>query len=469
MIMNILKAGLLSLLILLGFAFRGQAAEIFKNDDLTLNLGLRFQELGELDYVSDESVRDKTQVYLFNVEDRLLFSGDFKGYKFHFETALGGEDVNSSNNNISLLEYNVDVPLIPDLVYFKVGQFKVPTNLESAYYEGNMLFTGHSDLMNLFFNQGYDNGLSLWGHMDNLDFAGGVLSGAPDLPQRYLPEIFDFPPMTFLRVGFNDGITDDPFHQLQTGFAKPAKSQFAIHVNGEYEKDSNAGHSTDLNLQSAYLTTFSANGPYGNALLTSLFNPYLSGAGINQVNAQYWNTSLDMQYRAPMGDTTFTLAAQVNMAGYTTVLPAPITLPNGAVVSSGSLNIGGAEIIASVGDNPWELAGRFAVVIPDSNMISAFTPTAGPLPHTPQIQSMGSDPIFEVTFPSITWHMNEDVKLVAETQFLFNTPEVSSTPANSTTGDGTYLITQMPSQFGGGVESRAGIVPIGNMEFQFQL
>ncbi len=101
-------------------------------------------------------------------------------------------------------------------------------------------------------------------------------------------------------------------------------------------------------------------------------------------------------------------------------------------------------------------------------MISAFTPTAGPLPHTAQVQTMGSDPIFEVTLPSITWHMNEDVKLIAEAQWLFNTPEVTSTPANSTTGDGTYLITQMPSQFGGGVETRGAFVPIGNMEFQFQ-
>jgi hypothetical protein len=465
--MEKLMKWMVALVMLLGFAAQGKGAEIFKNDDLDLNVGGRFQELGELDYVSDETVRDKTQVYLFNVEDRLMFSGDFKGYKFHFEEALGGEDINSSNNNLGLLEYNVDIPVIPDMTYVKVGQFKVPTNLESAYYEGNQLFTGHSDLMNLFFNQGFDNGLSLWGHMGLMDFAGGVLSGAPDLPQRYLPELFKFPPLIFLRVGMNDGISDDPFHQMQTGFAKPTKTEFAMHVNGEYENDSNAGHSTDLSLESSYLTTFSANSPYGNALVTSLFNPYLSGAGIAPVRADYWNASFDTQFRAPIGDTTFTLAAQVNIAGYSSTLPAPITIAGGKVVSSGSLNIGGGEVIASIGDNPFELAGRFAVVIPDSNMIGAFTPTAGPLPHTPQVQSMGSDPIFEVTFPSITLHMNEDTKIIAETQFLFNTPEVTSTPANSTTGDGTYLISQMPSQFGGGVESRGSFVPIGNMELQF--
>src|SRR5579863_5817859 len=131
------KKWMMALVMLLGFTAQGKGAEIFKNDDLTLNVGGRFQELGELDYVSDETVRDKTQVYLFDVENRLMFSGDYKGYLFHFEEALGGEDINSSNNNLGLLEYNADIPLVPDLAYVKVGQFKVPSNLESAYYEGN--------------------------------------------------------------------------------------------------------------------------------------------------------------------------------------------------------------------------------------------------------------------------------------------------------------------------------------------
>jgi len=465
--MKTFQKWMLAVMLLAGLTTRGNAAEIFKNDDLTLNLGGRFQELGELEYVNDDYVRDHLRVYLFNVEDRLMLSGDYKGYKFNFETAFGGEDINSSNNNLSLLEYSADVPLIPDMAYVKVGQFKVPTNLESATYEGNMLFATHSNLMNLFFNQGYDNGLALWGHFDSFDFAGGVLSGAPDLPQRYLPELFNFPPLMFLRIGLNDGITNDPFHQVQTGFAKPTKSEFALHLNGQFENDSNAGHSTDENLQGSYLSTFSSNGPYGNALLSTLFNPYLAGAGVAAVNAQYYNASVDFQYRAPMGDTTFTLSGQANVAGYNATLPAPITLPNGQKVSNGSLNIAGAELIASVGDKPWEVAGRFAVVIPDDGMISNFTPTAGPQIGKPQLQTLASDPIFEITLPSITWHMNENVKLVAEAQWLFNTPEVTSGLNNSTTGDGTYLLTQMPSQFGGGVESRSGLVPVGNMEFQF--
>ena len=264
---------LLAAVMSLGFAPWVHSAEIFQNDDLTLNLGGRFQELGELELVTNDPVRDHFRVYLFNVEDRLTSSGNFKGYKWNFEVALGGEAVNSSNNQVNLKDFNADIPLIEDMAYFKVGQFKVPTNLESAVYEGDQLFTEKSLIYNMFFNTGYDNGLSLYGQLGNLDFAGGVLSGAPNLPQRYLPETFQFPPLSFLRIGFEDGITKDPFHQMQTGFVKPTKPEFALHLNGMYERDSNAGHSTDLALESGYTGTFSANSDYGNMLLYSAWNP----------------------------------------------------------------------------------------------------------------------------------------------------------------------------------------------------
>ncbi len=489
------KKIMLALVMLLGFTAQGKAAEIFQNDDLTLNVGGRFQELGQLEYVQDDPTRDNLRVYLFNVENRLMFSGNFKGYLFHFEEALGGEDINSGNNNLGLLEYNADVPLIPDMIYVKVGQFKVPTNLESADYEGNLLFTSHSDLMGLFFNQGYDNGLSLWGHLGQLDFAGGVLSACPDLPQRYLPEIFNFPPETFLRIGLDDGIKDDPFHPLQTGFVKPTQSEFSLHLNGQYINDSNAGHSDDLALESGYLTTFSSTGPFGNAMLSSLFNPFLGANGIFPANDQYWNSSVDFVYRAPMGDTVFTLQGEAIVAQYTSQLPVengtqavvkellpgneaingvPVAGSSYHLVSKEQLNIGGAELQASIGDNPWIIAARAAMVIPDSNMVGTYSYTIGAKTYAFG-EGLGSSPIFEITFPSITWKMNSDVKLVAEAQWLINEPEATSnvhaTPGSNTysaTGDGTYLLTQMPSQFAAAnVSSSGSIIPVGNMEFQF--
>ena len=267
-------------------------------------------------------------------------------------------------------------------------------------------------------------------------------------------------------------------------------------MNGQYINDSNAGHSDDLALESSYLTTFSANGPFGNAMVTSLFNPFLGANGINPVNDQYWDASVDFEYRAPVGDTVFTLQGEAIIAQYTSVLP------NGAVinellpgnstvngvptagssfhpVNNESLNIGGAELQASIGDNPWILAGRFAMVIPDSNMVGTYSYTAivGGVSRTYAFgQSLSSTPIFEITLPSITWKMNEDVKLVAEAQWLINEPEATSnshatpgTAGYSASGDGTYLLTQMPSQFAAANVSTSGsIIPVGNMMLQLQ-
>ncbi len=223
------------------------------------------------------------------------------------------------------------------MVYVKVGQFKVPSNLSSADYEGNLLFTQRSPLMNMFFNAGYDNGISLWGKMGKLDGAGGVISGSPNLPQRYLPELFNFPPLTFLRIGYSDDVDSDPFHPLQTGFKKPTTGEFAIHVNGMFCQDSNAGHSTDLALAGGNLNTFSANGDYGNVLLYSSWNPYLglTAPAFGPVSATFANASIDTQFRAPLGDTTFTLQAQASWSNFTASSFAPITI-NGARQTSGS-------------------------------------------------------------------------------------------------------------------------------------
>jgi hypothetical protein len=445
----------LGAVLLAGLPIRGHSAEIFQNDDLTLSLGGRFQELGELELVTNDPTREHTRIYLFNVEDRLTSSGDYKGYKWNFELGLGGEAINSSNNQINLKDFNVDIPVIPDMVYVKAGQFKVPSNLESAVYEGSQLFTEKSLIYNMFFNTGYDNGLSLYGQMGQLDFAGGVLSGAPNLPQRYLPETFNFPPLMFLRIGIDDGITKDPFHQSQTGFDKPAKTEFALHLNGMYEMDSNAGHSTDLALQSGYTGAFDANGDYGNMMLYGAWNPFLgkTAANFGPVHAQYWTASLDTQARAPLGDTTLTLTAQANLSHFDAWAFAPMVI-NGQTVTSGRINIGGAEVIASVGDNPFEIAGRFALVVPDNSF--RVTPTAGTV--YPSIT--GSKLLYELTLPSITWHMNSNAKLVAEALWMINAPETLG-------NDGMYVLAEMPNQVAATGMTSISLVPAGRMMFQF--
>lgn len=463
-----------AVLMLLGFATQGRAAEIFKNDDLDLSLGGRIQVMGEMDNISDDVPRDHFRIYLWDEEDRLFTSGSFKGYKWNFEVAFGGEAINSSNNQLNLLDASVDIPIIQDLITMKAGQFKVPGNLESAIYEGSQLFTEKSPIFNLFFNQGYDTGVAFYGHLGNLDGQVGLVQGGPDVIQRYLPEIVNFPVPIFARVGFNDGIADDPFHPMQTGFAKPDKLQVAIHATGYMAADSNAGHSEDLGLGGGYLSTFNANSEYGNVLISSVFNPFLGAAGVAPVSATYIQAGGDFQVRAPLADTMFTLTGQAMIGHYDMTVPTAIpyeTMPTilGQKEVPGAkyaLNIGGGEVIASVGDNPWEIAGRFAMVIPDAGLQGAYTirnanGTTGPTKYAP---IFGSDPIYEITLPSIVLHVNNDVKLVAETMWMFNTPQVHS-------DDGIYLVSEMPGSATSGInapDDRLAFVPVGRLQFQFQ-
>ena len=466
---------MLAVAFLAGLVPHARAAEIFKNDDLDLSFGGRVQVMGDAELVTDDYIREHFRVYLWDEEDRLFTSGSYQGYKWNFEVAFGGEAINSGNNQLNLLDASADIPIIPDMITFKLGQFKVPGNLESAIYEGNQLFSEKSPIFNLFFNQGYDTGVALYGHLGNLDGQAGLVQGGPDVIQRYLPEILNFPTPMFLRVGYNDGITDDPFHPMQTGFAKPDKLQFAIHATGYLAADSNAGHSEDLGLGGGYLATFNANSQYGNVLISSVFNPYLGAAGVAPVSALYYQAGADFQVRTPLADTTFTLTGQAMIGHYNATVPAAMTyeLPVSILGkpevpgTQYAINIGGGELIASVGDKPWEVAGRFAMVIPDTNMVGTWVKrnpngTAAVTNTAPIF--VNSDPIYELTFPSITLHVNNDVKLVAETMYMINSPEVNS-------DDGIYLLAEMPGSANSGINGpnfRCNVVPVGRMQFQYQ-
>lgn len=474
--MKNIQKWLLAVLLLLGFAARGKAAEVFKNDDLDLNIGGRIQELGEMELLTDDAIRNHFRVYMWNVEDRLFTSGTYKDFKWNFEASFGGEDIaNGTNGSFNLLDASVDIPIIPDMIYAKVGQFKDPASFENGVYEGNMLFTEKSPNFNLFFNEGFETGVALWGHLGNLDGVVALVQGAPNLPQRYLPEIANIPLPTLIRVGFNDGISDDPFHQKETGFTKPDKSQFAIHAETYIAADSNAGHGDLFSQMGGALSTFSDNSYYGNVLTSSKFNPFLAIQGSsNPVSQTYYQAGLDFQFRSPMGDTTFTLNGQAMIGHYDMTVNAPIptgsalgkvpgpngTLVNATVGSKYALNIGGGELMASVGDKPWEIAGRLAVCIPDNGL-------AGPATNTTYYSPIfvNSNPIVEVTIPSITWHMNDSAKLVAETMFMFNAAEAQDV-------DGNYVIAEQPGTASGTTYRapyiQAGMVPIGRMMFQFQ-
>ena len=464
-----------ALLLLLGFAARGKAAEVFKTDDLDLFIGGRIQEMGEMELVTDDTVRNHFRVYMWNIEDRLFTNGTYKGFKWNFEASFGGEAIaNGTNGSFNLYDASADVPIIPDLIYAKVGQFRNPVSYFNGVYEGNMLFTEKSPYFNLFFNEGFDTGVALWGHLGNLEGAAGLVQGAPNLPQRYLPEIANVPLPTFIRVGFNDGISDDPFHQKEVGFTKPDKTQFAAHAFGFFAADSNAGHGDLFSQIGGGLATFSDNSNYGDILTSSKFNYFLGiQGGSNPVSQTYYQAGLDFQYRSPMGDTVFTFGGVAMIAHYDMTVNAPIAgggalgkvdingvYSTPAVGSKFALNIGGGELFASVGDDPWVVAGRLTVVVPDDGMKGT---TNNGTTYRPIF--VNNNPIVELTLPAITLKMNDSAKLVAETMFIFNGTETQDV-------DGNYVLAEQPgtatSTTYRAPNIQAGFVPIGRMMFQFQ-
>lgn len=466
--MKTFQKWMLAVVLLAGFPVRGHAAEIFKNDDLDFSIGGRIQELGEMELVTDDAVRNHFRIYMWNVEDRLNSYGTFKGFKWNFEASFGGEDIaNGTNGSFNLLDANADVPIIADMIYVKVGQFRDPASLANGVNEGNMLFTEKSPNFNLFFNEGFETGVALYGHLGNLDGAAGIVQGAPNLPQRYLPEIANLPLPMFLRIGYNDGITDDMFNSKQTGFAKPDKTEFAAHAFGYVAADSNAGHGDLFSQMGSSLGTFNDNSYYGNVLTSKVFNPYLSASGSsNPVTANYYQAGVDFQYRAPMGDTIFTLSGQGMIGHFDLTVPTASIAPLGTVYGKPAvagtqyaLNIGGCEFTASYGDNPWQVAARLDMLIPDNSMMGTSTNATTFRPIF-----TNSNPIWEITIPSITWHMNENAKLVAETMFMLNESEAQDV-------DGNYVVAEMPGSATGTTyrapNIQASFVPIGRLMFQF--
>ncbi len=466
-------ASLFTVLLGLVSVAQAHAVPVVNTDDLQVSVGGLIQAMGETEYVSDDTVGNQTRVYLWNTADQLYISGAYKGFDWRLSTTYGGTaQANASfsgffanNGVLDLTDAYVDIPLIGNAMYLKVGQFKDPTNLESATDDSYMLFAEKSPNFNLFFNSGYEMGLALVGHFSGLDGVLGLVQGAPNLPQRFLPEQLHLPLPMLLRVGYSNGISDDPFHQRQTGFAKVDNLQYAIHLNGFVAADSNAGHGDLFSEMGSEVGTFLYNQDYsGNLLLSSVFNPYMGLAGSGQaVSGLYYQLDLDFQVRAPLIGKTFALSGQVAMGHFGDTVQAGDTgTVFGVPVVEGTwyaLNIYGAELTASLQDPTWTWAVRLAAVLPDSGFQGTWkTGTYA------QIFS-NTDPILEVT-PSVTYTFNSFCKLTAEVMLMFNEPE-------SKDSDGNYVIAEMPSlATGSGYVSpniSAFCVPIGRLMLQLSL
>ena len=509
-----LKAAGLALVIALAPG-AAKAVELISKDDLTLDLGGRFLSVGELEntsnsedtpwYYSGASVsksnaapgstatvtapsgtRDNTRIYLFQTENRLTLDGKLGDTKFYFEEALGGESVSTSNNMANLYQFYADVPLLSGWSAV-VGQFKVPSNLASATDDGSLLFGEKSFLFQDMFNQGYDMGVGLKGAGKGWDGTVGVISGCPDLPQRYLPEIFNVPPLAYARFGVGT-ITDDPYQQKQAALVD--QSQWGLHLNGEYINNSNAGHSTDNALDNSNATTVSSETIFGNALLWSNWNPYLgksalllngTDSGTAPTEESYWNASVDAQYRGALANNkTLIVSLQGSFAEYNNNNELAYAADNWQ--SQAHLNLAGGEFVAAVNSESWALGLRADAILPDPNLIyvdsitgysanpgnDSVAQTTNPSGSWTRNTSnhvnsiLGSKPIYDITFPAITYRVSKYVHLTGEAEFYLNSPEISG-------DDGVYELIEQPTQvtnlFAGNPTHSNPLVCIGHLAF----
>src|SRR5690242_8481196 len=191
-----------ALLLSFGARVYGMGIEVVNNDKLNLVIGGRIQLAGYGEYVTD-SARSNGRVYLFMKQARLNVHGQVEGIKYDTEWVGAAEDVNGSNNGLTLLDFSFDVPIYKtEATWFKIGQFKVPYGREMINDEAQFQFVEHSIDFNGF-NLGRDYGAAVHTYKGKLAAVGGVFTGGSrDVPLRFLPERLGVP-MIVGRIGYN--------------------------------------------------------------------------------------------------------------------------------------------------------------------------------------------------------------------------------------------------------------------------
>jgi hypothetical protein len=209
-------------------------------------------------------------------------------------------------------------------------------------------------------------------------------------------------------------------------------------------------------------------------LLSSLWNPYLgktNAGAAAEVKSTYTQASVDGQLRIPVGSSsTLNLGAQATWSEYTVGNLKSAVKINGTVIGSAVLDLLGAQAYAALESGTFDLAGRVDGVLPSASLMGL---NAAPISANKAYTSItGSRPIWDITFPSIGWHVSKSVKITAETTFELNAPVDRA-------DDGSYLIAEMPSQVTNANPAKVAgkqpnyafesteVVPIGRMEFQF--
>ncbi len=410
---NALKS-LIAVLVLLSLnrSGYGMGIEVVQNDKLSLVIGGRIQLVGYGEYVND-SARSNGRVYLFMKQARLNLHGQVEGIKYNTEWVGAAEDVNGSNNGLTLLDYSFDVPVYKtDSTWFKLGQFKVPYGREAITDEAQYQFVEHTANFNAF-SLGRDVGAAVHTYHGKWAGTGGIFTGgARDIPLRFLPERLGVP-MLVARAGYNDGLDKDLYTVAQNDL-HPSRTTKAAYANVMYFRDSEVGHSTVLGSRSTEKSL----------LMNGNWNPFiLRGAPVAGSPATKSHLSLgdffqagwDAAARGPLSNgMAWSAEAEMNYARYS----------NGY----GRIDMSGARVQAGLLKDKLEFALRYAVLLPDDQF------------NNGGIAVTGSQPIQEIT-PAITYYVRgHDFKIV------FDAPILLDVPVFRENNVGTYVSTEQPDQ-----------------------
>jgi phosphate-selective porin O/P len=403
---GVLVVVLVGLGALLGPRAFGEVA-VVSTDNAEIDFGGMIQLLAFAQHL-DDPYKDDDRLYLFMNKARLRVSGHYDEVAFYLEMGLGGEAsiVAQTAVSLSLLDFSFDIPLLRGgNTYLKVGQFKVPYGREQLAYEGNLQFADRS-IDNLGFVVGRDVGAAVVSHPGWLTAIGGVFTGGGrDVPgNHYLPEKLGIP-LFVGRFGVGD-LDGDPFlltqddHLIQGPVDRRPRG--AVFVNALYTKDSSIGHSTVLNVKLADKSL----------LLDGDWNPYIGEAPLSQ--GTWWQAGADAAGRVPLrmvdlsGETAFDFGKYSN--------------------SYGSVQMWGVRAQGAVSYRAFELAARYAYLVPDANFAYMSVPLTG------------SEPIQEIT-TSATWFIRgQRLKLLADLPIILHDPVFTET------GVGSYAATDLPDQ-----------------------
>ena len=398
-------------------------------------------------------------------------------FKYDMQLSFGGESINGSNTNMSLLDMVADIPVRPmgQNTILKIGQFRVPYSREGLTDEGYMDFTDPS-IANAAAFQGRDYGLAIMDTFGNIRGTVGTFTGGGrNVPQRYLPETIGIPYIV-ARVGYDDGADVDIYHVVGTQQDMKHDSK-AFYVNGIYMADTRIGHSTALGVHTID----------DNLLINPNYNPYLkfgdttasNGAlcsAITCERGQLFFVGTDGVIRHRIDDKhSLETEYEGNWGGYQNRFGVIHIASARAQVQykSGKFEYGLRYAILSMDDNAGFIIGGAAAAAQNpaySTKVGGSNASGAYIYN----ERMGT-PIHEIT-PSVTYHFrNDHLKVVCSLPIYLNAPlwidnaDGTYVFADPTPSGATTLTTDQGSvlQTAGNSTKRATI-PEARVMFQFQ-